>query len=335
MTKTTISYKDAGVDIDRGDAFVERIKSKVQSTYSDRVESGVGGFAALYRAGDRLLAAGTDGGGTKVKLAQELGIHNTIGIDLVAMCANDILCVGAKPLFFMDYLACGGLDLTVSEAIIDGIVAACKETGLALIGGETAEMPGVYPVGEYDLAGFAVGEVFPRDLIDGSTVSVGDVLIGFESSGFHSNGFSLVRKVIKSDEKELLMAALAPTKLYEKSIRPLIEAKLVKGLAHITGSGLLNVPRINGGFDYHITNMPTASERPWFVNEVCQRTGLPDSELFRTFNMGIGMVVATDRPEELMTLARQNGEAPRVLGEVKAGIGDVIVGVGEEAITLQ
>jgi len=253
----SITYKDAGVDIEKGDALVEKIKLKVKSTYGDRVRSGVGGFACLYEVGDRLLAAGTDGVGTKLALAKKLDKHDTIGIDLVAMCVNDILCTGAQPLFFMDYLATGKLDVDTANHVLDGIVEGCLQSECALIGGETAEMPGMYGNGEYDLAGFAVGEVKPADVLDGSRVNEGDVLIGLPSSGFHSNGYSLVRKLIKDDETALMQAALTPTKIYWKAIKGLLEKQLLNGVSHVTGGGLLNIPRINEGFAYQIVPIKT------------------------------------------------------------------------------
>lgn len=323
MTDKKISYKDAGVDRDMGDEFVERIKKKVLTTYNADVVDGVGGFASLYRCGDRFLAAGTDGVGTKLKLAQQLNIHNTIGIDLVAMCVNDVICTGARPMFFLDYFATGKLDLTVSEQIIDGIVKACRESELALIGGETAEMPGLYQPGEYDLAGFAVGEVFPKDLLSGKNLEDGDHLIGLFSSGFHSNGFSLVRKLINPDEVELLKDALTPTKLYWSILKELVKNKMVKGLAHMTGSGVYNIPRINSGFDYFLEFMPSLEQLPLAVRTVCERSGLSAHELYQTFNMGIGMVIATDQPLEVESYLMQKSEKFMWLGTVKKGNGQV------------
>lgn len=313
-----ISYKDAGVDIEKGDALVEKIKRKVQSTCGPRVVSGVGGFACLYDIdGDRMLAAGTDGVGTKLIVAQECGIHHTIGIDLVAMCANDIVCTGAKGLFFMDYLATGALDLGVSEQIIDGIVEGCRQANLALIGGETAEMPGVYEEGTYDLAGFAVGEVFKKDLIDGSLVQEGDYIVGIASSGIHSNGLSLARKLISAQEaawKELL----TPTTIYCSDIDSL-NREAIHGLAHITGGGLCNVARMNEGFDYHIDVVP---ELLPIFSLLKERSALSAEELYRTFNMGVGMVVVTSDPTHVQQSVR--GES-WVLGRVHKGSGRVFL----------
>ncbi len=289
-----ISYKDAGVDVQKGDAFVERIKSLIGSTYNENVKAGAGGFAALYDIGDRYLASGTDGVGTKLKIAQALDIHDSIGIDLVAMCVNDIICTGAKPLFFLDYLATGKLDLKISVDIVKGITQGCRESNCALIGGETAEMPGMYNGSEYDLAGFAVGEVTKEKLIDGKNIKEGDYIIALPSSGFHSNGFSLVRKVIKDSETELLKQCLTPTKIYVKEISELLKTNKVKGLAHITGGGFNNISRINSKFNYQLDDKSIKSLTPDFMKEVCDRTGLNFSELKETFNMGVGMVVISE-----------------------------------------
>jgi len=318
-----INYKDAGVDRDLGDQFVENIKARVMSTYNADVLHGVGGFASLYKCGDRLLAAGTDGVGTKLKLAQQLNFHDTIGIDLVAMCANDILCTGARPMFFLDYFATGKLELSVSEAIIKGIVLGCLESELALIGGETAEMPGLYAQGEYDLAGFAVGELMPEELLDGSNFEVGDHLISLASSGFHSNGYSLVRKLLQPHETELLKEALTPTRLYWKLIKELKSEGLIKGLAHITGSGVLNIPRMNGEFDYFLENVPALSSLPKVVQTVCERSQLEADELYQTFNMGMGMVLVTDKPLEIESYLISKQENYEWLGTIKKGPGQV------------
>jgi len=316
-----LSYKDAGVDIEKADALVARIREKVKSTYGENVVSGVGGFACLYRiAENKLLAAGTDGVGTKLKIAQALDKHDTIGIDLVAMCVNDILCTGALPLFFMDYLATGKLDLRVSEDIITGIAEACRDSGAALIGGETAEMPGMYAEGEYDLAGFAVGEVAEDRVIDGRKIAAGDALVGLASSGFHANGFSLVRKIADMDDRDILAACLVPTRLYVPQIRTLLEAahEDVGGMAHITGGGLLNIARMNGDFAYHIDNMPQPEEMPDVFHAVLRGTQIPRGELYRSFNMGIGFVIATPDPEKLAGILTAAGEMPRIIGRVKS-----------------
>jgi phosphoribosylformylglycinamidine cyclo-ligase len=328
----SITYKDAGVDIEKGDALVEKIKLKVKSTYGSRVRSGVGGFACLYEVGDRLLAAGTDGVGTKLALAKKLNKHDTIGIDLVAMCVNDILCTGAQPLFFMDYLATGELDVDTASHVLDGIVEGCLQSECALIGGETAEMPGMYGNGEYDLAGFAVGEVKPADVLDGSRVSEGDILIGLPSSGFHSNGYSLVRKLINDDETELMTAALTPTKIYWKAIKSLLEKQLLNGVSHVTGGGLLNIPRINEGFAYQIDSLAFKEQAPAFMLEITARANTTDKELFRTFNMGVGLVciVSADKVDDVIQALQDNGEQPVRMGYVKAGSGEVYLPDGSQ-----
>lgn len=323
----SLTYKDSGVDIEKGDALVERIKTKVKRTYGDRVESGVGGFACLYRAGDRLLAAGTDGVGTKLKLAFECNVHNTVGIDLVAMCINDILCTGATPLFFMDYLATGSLDLEVSEAILDGIVEGCLQSECALIGGETAEMPGMYNSGEYDLAGFGVGEVFPDQIIGGDKIKPGATILGLASNGFHSNGYSLLRKVIENESIEFKKKFLRPTKIYWKAVKPLLEQKLITGMSHITGGGLLNIPRINSNVDYHLTSSLEDWSKNFFdeqYNWVQEKASLSIREMLKTFNCGIGLVIITDEPDKTKALLKD--VTVYELGVVKEGRGRVFLG---------
>ncbi len=319
-----ISYKDSGVDIEKGDLFVERISKMVKSTYNQQVVSGVGGFCALYALDEnRMLASSTDGVGTKIKLAIELNVHDTIGIDLVAMCVNDLICSGARPLFFLDYFASSHLDLPVCESVIKGIVEGCHQSQMALIGGETAEMPGMYQPGDYDLAGFSVGEVTKADLIDGSKLKEGDTLVGISSSGFHSNGFSLVRKILEINNNAALKSeCLVPTKIYVKNILSLLKTHFsaIKGIANITGSGFLNIPRINNKFDYHVT---TAPAMPEFMKKVCTLSELDSAELHRTFNMGVGMVIATDRPEELIAELKGLRETAFILGTVKPGVGEI------------
>ena len=290
-----MDYKSAGVDVEKGDLFVEKIGKFIKETYDSRVISGVGGFAALYEMDeDRLLVSGTDGVGTKVKLAQELNIHSTIGQDLVAMCVNDVLCTGAKPLFFLDYFATGKLDLEVSTEVVKGIANACKIAGSALIGGETAEMPGVYADGVYDLAGFSVGEVNRSEWLDGKNCESGQYLLGLKSSGFHSNGYSLVRKLVKEEEIELKKQLLTPTKIYVKVIHALLknQRENITGLAHITGGGFHNIPRMNEGLGYEISNLPKDDFRSSAMNEIIKRANLSQSELYETFNMGVGFVIA-------------------------------------------
>lgn len=312
-----MDYKAAGVDVEKGNRFVERIKRLVGDTYDERVESGVGGFASLYRMDEnRLLASGTDGVGTKLLLAQELNRHDTIGIDLVAMCANDVICTGARPLFFLDYLATGKLDLEIHTEIVKGIAGACKEIGCALIGGETAEMPGIYPDSTYDLAGFCVGEVFRHQLLGGDKVKANDYLVGIASSGFHSNGFSLVRKLIKEHERDLKHELLTPTRLYVNLIKELMltQPDNIHGLSHITGGGFDNIPRMNEALGYEITHLPSREMRPEAMNLILERSQLDQKTLYETFNMGIGMVVACRDPERL--LEGLKNERAMILGRV-------------------
>jgi phosphoribosylformylglycinamidine cyclo-ligase len=297
----------------------------------------VGGFASLYDVGGgKYLAAGTDGVGTKLMIAHQLGIHNTVGIDLVAMCVNDVVCTGARPLFFLDYIGCGKLELPVSEAIVEGIVKGCRQAGAALVGGETAEMPGMYGDGEYDLAGFAVGEVKKSRLLDGSKLKAGDELVALASSGLHSNGFSLVRKLILPEETELLKTALTPTRIYVKPVLAALESKRfgIRGLAHITGSGFYNIPRIHGKFRYSVSAPPEPS--PLF-RTLRERAGLEEKEMYSTFNMGVGFVVACQKgkAQALVKFLNKKGEKAWRLGQVEKGKGEVVVSSAEGEFTLK
>jgi phosphoribosylformylglycinamidine cyclo-ligase len=302
-----LSYKDAGVDIDAGDALVERIKPLAKKTMREGVLAGIGGFGALFEVPKRykepVLVSGTDGVGTKLKLAFEWQMHNTVGIDLVAMSVNDVLVQGAEPLFFLDYFACGKLDVDTAAAVIGGIAKGCELSGCALIGGETAEMPGMYPAGEYDLAGFAVGAVEKSKILTGQNVQAGDVVLGLSSSGVHSNGFSLVRKVIERagantpatlDGQPFKQAIMAPTRLYVKSVLAALAQHPIKALAHITGGGLLeNIPRVlPDGLAAHLRlgSWPRSELFGWLQTTA----GIDDIEMNRTFNNGIGMVVVID-----------------------------------------
>jgi phosphoribosylformylglycinamidine cyclo-ligase len=331
-----INYSDSGVDRDKGDLFVQRIEKMVRSTYTKAVKSGVGGFASLYDIGKgRFLAAGTDGVGTKLKIAQHLGVHDTIGIDLVAMCVNDVVCTGARPLFFLDYIGCGKLDLPTSEAVLKGIVDGCRAAGTALVGGETAEMPGMYDDGEYDLAGFAVGEVAKKDLLDGNKLKAGDELVGLASSGLHSNGFSLVRKLLREDETDLLRLALTPTRIYVKPALAALEKRAlgVRGFAHVTGSGFYNIPRINPKFRYVITQLP---DPPEIFPVLQERARLDAREMYSTFNMGVGFVIACARGKsaELVKFLNKKGERAFPLGHVEKGKGDTVVHAGGHDFSL-
>lgn len=298
-----MNYQEAGVDIDKGEAFVSRIKSLVGESGLQNDQSKIGSFAAVYPIDeDRYLTASTDGVGTKLLLAMETGIYDSIGIDLVAMCVNDLICNGSRPLFFLDYFATGKLDLGISEEIIKGIIEGCKQSSCLLIGGETAEMPGVYQEGHFDLAGFSVGELYKKDMIDGTKLCEGDSLVAVESSGFHSNGYSLVRKLLKSGEKELKKDLLRPTRIYVKEVLQILntDKSLIRGIANITGGGIKNIDRINANFEANLTNLPPIEGLPKEVFEIIKRSKLTEKQLYTTFNMGLGMVFATNRPEELI-----------------------------------
>ena len=302
--RASLSYADAGVDIDAGDALVERIKPLARRTLRPEVLTGIGGFGALVEIGKRfrnpVLVAGTDGVGTKLKLAFALGRHDSVGVDLVAMSVNDILVQGAEPLFFLDYFASGKLDVDVAAAVIGGIATGCLQANCALIGGETAEMPGMYADGEYDLAGFAVGVVEKEAIIDGSLIAPGDVVLGLASSGPHSNGFSLIRKIVDAARADLGMAfgattlgltLLAPTRIYVKPLLALVRSLPVKGMAHITGGGLLeNVPRmLPEGLQARLVR--SSWPRPPIFDWLQQQGNVADTEMHRVFNCGIGMAV--------------------------------------------
>lgn len=328
---TPLSYKDAGVDIDAGDTLVERIKPLAKKTLREGVLAGIGGFGALFEVPKRyrepVLVSGTDGVGTKLKLAFEWGMHNTVGIDLVAMSVNDVLVQGAEPLFFLDYFACGKLDVDTAAAVVGGIAKGCEASGCALIGGETAEMPGMYPPGEYDLAGFAVGVVEKSRILTGADVKSGDVVLGLASSGVHSNGFSLVRKCIERagaalpatlDGKPFRQAIMEPTRLYVKSVLAALEQYPIKALAHITGGGLLeNIPRVlPPGLAAQLQkgNWPQSELFAWLQ----QTARIDDTEMNRTFNNGIGMVVILDAAHALdcARTLRAHGETVYTIGQI-------------------
>jgi phosphoribosylformylglycinamidine cyclo-ligase len=327
-----LSYRDAGVDIDAGDALVEAIKPYARRTMRAEVLAGIGGFGALCRIPKKyrqpVLVAGTDGVGTKLKLAFALGRHGTVGIDLVAMSVNDVLVQGAEPLFFLDYYACGRLDNQVAAQVVKGIARGCELAGCALIGGETAEMPGMYPEGEYDLAGFCVGVVERRKIIDGRSIRPGDALIGLASSGAHSNGYSLIRKIVERARPEATMldALMEPTRIYVKSILRLLRAAPVKGLAHITGGGLVgNVPRMLPA-GTHAVIRKDSWPRPALFQWLQAQGGVAEEEMHRVFNCGIGMVLAVAPANVRKTLERL-----KRLGEVAYEIGRIEKGKGEPA----
>jgi len=317
-----ITYKDSGVDIQKSDRFISTIKKLVKATYNEHVVSGIGGFASLYRLNERqYLAAGTDGVGTKLKIAEQLKDYKSIGIDLVAMCANDILCTGATPLFFLDYFSTGCLNEQQGEDIVRGIIAGCQQCNMPLVGGETAEMPGVYQGEEFDLAGFALGLVEKSQLVTGENIRPGDILLGLPSSGLHSNGFSLVRKVIHARETELLRECLRPTRLYCQLIlkmRQKLGSNLYKGLVHITGGGIENLCRLNKHIGFDIKHWPAPTENTRIIQTVIKRAGLLREEAWKTFNMGIGfiMILAKDKLPLVQNYLKQEKEISYVLGEV-------------------
>ncbi len=325
-----IDYAKSGVDIQKGDAFVERIKMLVPTTHNDQVLQGIGGFAALYKVSeDRIIASSTDGVGTKLKLAQAANKHYGVGIDLVAMCVNDLLCVGAKPLFFLDYMAFGKLDTRVSEELIAGMVDGCKQSGMALIGGETAEMPGMYQNDEYDVAGFSVGDVHPKDMFKEENMEEGDVLLGIASSGFHSNGYSLLRKLVKEDETDLINQLLVPTKIYVKtvsSIRNNAPSALL-AMAHITGGGIHNIPRMSEKFDYVLNGWPSLNETAPVIKTLAERSKLSNEKLFETFNMGIGLVLLVKKAfvETIKDDLKSQDEKFWEIGYIKKGTGQINV----------
>ena len=336
-----LSYKDAGVDIDAGDALVERIKPMAAKTLREGVLSGLGGFGALFEVPKRyqepVLVSGTDGVGTKLKLAFEWGMHDSVGIDLVAMSVNDVLVQGAEPLFFLDYFACGKLDVDTAATVVQGIATGCEQAGCALMGGETAEMPGMYPPGEYDLAGFAVGVVEKSKILTGALVSQGDVVLGLASSGVHSNGFSLVRKVIERsagalpqqlDGLPFRQALMAPTRIYVKSVLAALAQHPIHALAHITGGGLLeNIPRVlPEGLcaQLHLGSWPRSELFAWLQTQA----GIDDTEMNRTFNNGLGMVVVlpASAATDCAATLRGMGEQVHVVGSIETrGAGPAVV----------
>jgi phosphoribosylformylglycinamidine cyclo-ligase len=332
--KTSLSYRDAGVDIDAGDALIERIKPLAQKTLREGVLGGIGGFGALFEVPKRyrepVLVSGTDGVGTKLKLAFQLNRHDGVGQDLVAMSVNDILVQGAESLFFLDYFACGKLEVDTATKVVGGIAKGCELAGCALIGGETAEMPGMYPEGEYDLAGFAVGVVEKSRLIDGSGIAPGDVVLGLASSGAHSNGYSLIRKIIArsrpdmeaefTDGKSLADVVMAPTRIYVRPILALMEKVTVKGMAHITGGGLLeNVPRVLPEATLAVLEK-SAWPRPRLFDWLQAEGQVAEDEMHRVFNCGIGMVliVAASEAGTAEEILRQKGEQVWRIGQIAA-----------------
>lgn len=330
----SLSYRDAGVDIDAGDAFIDVIKPVAKRTQRDGCISGLGGFGAMFQVPENyqepILVSGTDGVGTKLKLAFDLNKHDTIGIDLVAMCVNDVLVQGAEPLFFLDYFATGKLTPEIAAQVVEGIGEGCVQANAALIGGETAEMPGMYKSGEYDLAGFCVGAVEKSQIIDGSKVAAGDILVGLASSGAHSNGYSLVRKIIDTydvpldtqiDGRTLAEAVLAPTKIYVRSVLSLMKELPVHALAHITGGGILgNLNRVLPD-DCHAVVQESTWQWPELFSWMMETANIEKNEMYRTFNCGVGMilVIAEENVERAIDHLNTTGESAFVIGEVKTG----------------
>ncbi|RDE73958.1 phosphoribosylformylglycinamidine cyclo-ligase [Haemophilus sputorum] len=334
MSNTQLSYKDAGVDIHAGNELVERIKADVKRTRRPEVMGGLGGFGALCalptKYKEPILVSGTDGVGTKLRLAIDLNKHDTIGQDLVAMCVNDLVVQGAEPLFFLDYYATGKLDVDVAADVVKGIADGCAISGCALVGGETAEMPGMYHVGDYDLAGFCVGVVEKSEIIDGSAVKAGDVLVALASSGPHSNGYSLIRKVLEVsganpavdqlEGKPLSEHLLAPTKIYVKSVLKLVENTDVHAIAHLTGGGFWeNIPRV-----LPENTKAVIDEKSWtwpaIFNWLQEKGNISRYEMYRTFNCGVGMVIAVPaaEAEKAVSLLTQAGETAWVIGKIEA-----------------
>ncbi len=342
--RQSLTYRDAGVDIDAGNALVERIKPAVRTTLRPEVLSGLGGFGGLFEmpAGYRqpVLVAGTDGVGTKLKLALQMGRHDGVGVDLVAMCVNDVIVPGAEPLFFLDYYATGQLDVDIAAAVVEGIALGCRQAGAALIGGETAELPGMYHDGDYDLAGFCVGVVEREEIIDGSRVAPGDVILGLASSGPHSNGFSLIRRILDHSGADaaqpgggtwgngtLAETLLAPTRIYVKPVLELLKQVPVSALAHITGGGLPeNLPRVLP--DGMRAVIDTASwDWPPVFGWLAEAGNVATQEMYRTFNCGMGMalLVPAQRAGDALAILEEAGETAWVAGRVEAGDRDVVL----------
>ena len=332
----SLSYKDAGVDIDAGNALIERIKGVAKRTRRPEVMAGLGGFGALFELpkgyDEPVLVSGTDGVGTKLKLALELNRHDHIGIDLVAMCANDLIVAGAEPLFFLDYYATGKLDVEIATRVVTGIGEGCDLAGASLVGGETAEMPGMYEGEDYDLAGFCVGIVEKSKIIDGTKVAPGDVLIGLPASGPHSNGYSLIRKIIEVSQADLQQdiggvglgeALMEPTRIYVKALLTLFKQVDVKALSHITGGGLLeNIPRVLPADSVAVIETQSW-QQPAVFKWLKSQGNVTDTEMYRTFNCGVGMVIVVAKEDQAKTLSTltEVGESPWVIGHIQQNNG--------------
>ncbi|MGL5766598.1 MAG: phosphoribosylformylglycinamidine cyclo-ligase [Sarcina sp.] len=325
-----ITYKDAGVNIEEGYKSVSLIKNYAKKTLSEYVLSGLGSFGAFVELPEGykkpVLVSGTDGVGTKLEIAFKMKKYDTVGIDCVAMCVNDILCHGAKPLFFLDYIACGKLNANVAADLVKGISDGCLMSGCSLVGGETAEMPGFYSDGEYDMAGFAVGVVDKEDIVDGSKIVEGDVLVGIPSSGIHSNGFSLIRKIFEDlneefEEQEIWKTLIEPTKIYVKQIQAILEKVEVKGMAHITGGGFIeNIPRMFNKEGLTAVINKNSYEIPNIFKYVIEK-GVDKNHMYNTFNMGIGFVLCIDKKDlkNTLNILKEQGESPVELGYIISG----------------
>lgn len=335
----SLTYADAGVDIDAGNRLVDRIKPLVASTRRPGVLGGIGGFGGLFelpvdRYQQPVMVSGADGVGTKLKLAIELGIHNTIGIDLVAMCVNDIIVCGAEPLWFLDYYATAKLNVDQAESVVSGIAEGCRQSGAALLGGETAEMPGLYASEDYDLAGFAVGVVEKSKIIDGSRVGAGDSIIALASSGPHSNGYSLIRRVLQGqdvhtslDDTTLGSALLAPTRIYAKTIGSLLEVHSVNAIAHITGGGLTeNIPRVLPDNCEAVISRDSW-QWPTVFNWLAKQGNIADAEMLKTFNCGVGMILVVEKrhQQQILETLRLAGEQAMVIGSIQSSQGSASV----------
>ena len=341
----SLTYKDSGVDVEGGNRFVKRIAPIVKKTFSDRVITGIGGFGALFDGSfkdmkEPVLVSGTDGVGTKLKIAQKMNIHDTIGIDAVAMCVNDIIVSGAKPLFFLDYISCGRLNEDVVVDIVKGIAEGCRQSECSLIGGETAEHPNVMNLDDYDIAGFSVGVVDKEKIVDGSKIGTSDVLIGLPSTGVHSNGFSMVRKLFFNIKKydlnkkfndlndTLGKTLITPTRIYTRQIISCLEKSIsIKGIVHVTGGGFYeNIPRILPENTTAKIDLTSFNVLPIF--QVIQKEGdISQQEMFTTFNMGIGMivVVASDEADKALSAFKDTGEKPVIIGEITESTGDPVL----------
>ena len=327
-------YQNAGVDPDKAEHLLKSLRSRFRQTHNSSVISTRSGYASLFQSRDRLLSASCDGVGTKLLMAKELGYYKGLGQDLVAMSVNDLVCSGARPLFFMDYLAMGELDLEVAEQILSGLSDACELAQLPLIGGETAEMPGLYRKGDFDMVGMAVGELALDQLIDGENLKPGDSLVALESSGFHSNGFSLIRQLTSSVSREEKLELLTPTFLYHLCLEKIFEEQraLIKGMAHITGAGFHNIARIHRGFDYHLQYAPSPSS---LVGRWLAKWDMPEAKAAEIFNMGLGLVMVTSSPQELISRFKNLGWQALSVGSMTRGEGVIKVEGNKENYVLK